>query len=85
MVLDNVKNTNTMNNAYTINNAGLNHTGLPLAMPVSTATIWGLGTSRGADSAIWGTLGSGAVSRKQDFSAIWGTSAAVRSSVETIQ
>jgi hypothetical protein len=54
-------------------------------MPVTTAAMWGFENSRGADSAIWGTLGSGAMGRKQNFSAIWGTSAAVQSPVATIQ
>jgi hypothetical protein len=88
MVLETVNNTNIMNNAYTINLAAR-----PLAMPVSTSEIWGFESSPVVDSAIWGTLGSGAVRRKQNFSAIWGTSAnqaepqgwAMHSSMETIQ
>jgi hypothetical protein len=45
-----------------------------LVAPVSTALIWGFDAVPGANSAIWGTLAIGDAVRRQDFSAIWGTS-----------
>jgi hypothetical protein len=60
--------------------SSVEHAAVRLAMPACTALIWGLDAFAGADSAIWGTLTAGAASkeqaasRKQDFSAIWGTS-----------
>jgi hypothetical protein len=62
MVLSAVNSTAAVNNAAS------------LAMPVSTALIWGREAVAGANTAIWGTLGRGGATRKQDFSAIWGTS-----------
>ena len=44
-----------------------------LSMPVSTAVIWGIHVSPSVNTAIWGTLAIGGGSRRQDFSAIWGT------------
>jgi hypothetical protein len=46
---------------------------LCLSMPVSTAVIWGIHVSPSVNTAIWGTLAIGGGSRRQDFSAIWGT------------
>jgi hypothetical protein len=52
----------------------VNSASASLAMPVSTALIWGRDAVAGANTAIWGTLGIGGATRKQEFSAIWGTS-----------
>jgi len=49
------------------------------AIPACTALIWGYNVyAAGTNSAIWGTAAIGGAHRQQDFSAIWGTSAANR-------
>jgi hypothetical protein len=52
----------------------MNNAAVRLAMPVSTAVIWGANVGPGANSAIWGTSAVGGANKRQDFSAIWGTS-----------
>jgi hypothetical protein len=52
----------------------MNNAAVRLAMPVSTALIWGANAFPGGNSAIWGTSAVGGTKRRQDFSAIWGTS-----------
>ena len=54
--------------------SGMNNSVVRLAMPVTTAVIWGLNMLPGGDSAIWGTSAWGGTNTRQDFSAIWGTS-----------
>jgi len=67
---------NTMVVSTMMNSAAvhMNNAAVRLAMPVSTAVIWGAGVFPGANSAIWGTSATAGANRKQDFSAIWGTS-----------
>jgi hypothetical protein len=52
----------------------MNNAAVRLAMPVSTALTWGANVGPGVDSAIWGTSAAGGANKRQDFSAIWGTS-----------
>ena len=52
----------------------MNNAVVRLAMPVSTAVIWGAYNFPGGNSAIGGTSAVGGAKRRQNFSAIWGTS-----------
>jgi len=58
---------NTMLQSTTMSNAAV-----CLALPV-TALIWGMDVHASAGTAIWGTSAIGGASRRQNFSAIWGT------------
>ena len=57
-----------------LNSTAMNKSAVNLATPVCTALIWGRNVFPAANPALWEPTATGGGKRRQDFTAIWGTS-----------